>query len=487
MKKNDFRVFIGLFILAILISCAKKESEPILARIGDKTITVNEFKIRTELTPRPKIYQDKAVALSNLIAEKLLALEGGEKSPLHSHPAYQARIRGIEEQAMRSELFKQVAYEPVEIDTANLRRWYDLSIREYRLGFYSIHNDSAARTITDRLTHDSETRQTVFDAIDLGSKMPEKVVKWKDPDPLPVHDALYASELREGQIIGPVKVEDNNYLLFKVLDWADKPVIGEEDVKIRAQEVAQKRRWIQAGKNWSGYILDLMGGKTIEYNPEAFKTIFTLFQKAHMTVKENTPGQILEPTTHERENLLVFQALNSELTLLDETFFKIDESVWTVRDFQQELLAHPLLYRKGSIRADEYLDQFKHAIADLIRDHYLAKEAKEKGLDANPEVKRRTQMWSDNWTALFERQQVLRKAVADGLVDSEDNDAKTAYWDAYLQKLKEDYADQIVIDEALLKSIELTQTPMFVYDPNAPLPMVSPGFPQLTVEPFQMD
>ncbi|NQT27308.1 peptidyl-prolyl cis-trans isomerase [candidate division KSB1 bacterium] len=488
MNRKFVQISTLMILLFVHFSCTRNSApdpdNPIIATVGKKTITVREFKLRTELTPRPKIYLDKSIALNNLVCEKLLALEAGDVSPLHEHPVYQARIRGIREQAMRSELFNQIAYEPVQLDAEEIRYFYDLSRREYRLGFYSIHNDSMAGELANRLTNDPARRQEVFDAIDLGTHRPEKTVKWRDPDPLPVHEALYSQTLEENQIIGPVKVEDNSYLLFKVIDWADKPVIGQEDVALRAQEVAQKRRWIKAGHNWTRHILGLMGGRRIEYNPRAFSTIFRMFQTAHQTVKENTPGQVLEPTTHERENLLVVQALDSELTLLDETFFQIGEDLWTVRDFQKELLAHPLLYRKAIIPAHEYLDQFKHALADLIRDHYLAQEAYDKKLDNHPTVIKRTQMWEDNWTALFHRQQLLRQVSSDSLFDSDDIKARTAYWDQYLIFLRKKYAEQIEINETLLDSITLTQIPMYVYDPNAPLPMVSPSFPQLTVEPI---
>jgi hypothetical protein len=67
----------------IIISCVNKtpeqSAEKIIARIGDKTISMDEFVSRAEMTIRPEYCRGekdihKRIILNSLIAEKLLAL-----------------------------------------------------------------------------------------------------------------------------------------------------------------------------------------------------------------------------------------------------------------------------------------------------------------------------------------------------------------------------------------------------------------------------
>src|SRR3990172_2854323 len=74
---------IFLFSAIILIginSPSLTAQEKILAKVGNKQITVKEFLIRSELTIRPNNFKDKETTLNNLIAEKILAIESEKKS-----------------------------------------------------------------------------------------------------------------------------------------------------------------------------------------------------------------------------------------------------------------------------------------------------------------------------------------------------------------------------------------------------------------------
>jgi hypothetical protein len=74
-------------ILFFFTSCGTKEddNEVILAKIGNKNISADEFIRRAEYTIRPpycngnsKIH--KKIVLNSLIAEKLMSLEAGEQN-----------------------------------------------------------------------------------------------------------------------------------------------------------------------------------------------------------------------------------------------------------------------------------------------------------------------------------------------------------------------------------------------------------------------
>ena len=78
------RYLLAPFLVLFILSCSDKSQstfEPslnILATIGDKSITVNDFIKRCEYVPRPNYcknnnYIHKKIALNSLIAEKILS------------------------------------------------------------------------------------------------------------------------------------------------------------------------------------------------------------------------------------------------------------------------------------------------------------------------------------------------------------------------------------------------------------------------------
>lgn len=83
--KYFFGLLIGIAGIVLLSHCSTQKPsshETILAKVGDKTISVNEFIRRAEYTPRPAYcrgenYIHRKIILNSLVAEKLLALEAG--------------------------------------------------------------------------------------------------------------------------------------------------------------------------------------------------------------------------------------------------------------------------------------------------------------------------------------------------------------------------------------------------------------------------
>lgn len=96
--------------------------------------------------------------------------------------------------------------------------------------------------------------------------------------------------------------------------------------------------------------------------------------------------------------------INEKDLFMDSPFFRINEAVWTVKDFQKALMSHPLVYRRGNISSKDFGYHFRTAIIDLIRDHYLNRDAYKKGLDQNNIVKRNVTIWQDALLALYHSQ-----------------------------------------------------------------------------------
>ena len=66
-----------------------------------------------------------------------------------------------------------------------------------------------------------------------------------------------------------------------------------------------------------------------------------------------------------------------------------------------------------------FSDQFRYALADLIRDHTLNDKSKELDLDKHPEVIAEYDKWYDNYRAIAQRKEIIGK-------DSEFNSIKVS-------------------------------------------------------------
>jgi len=102
---------IGIFVTFFcFISCTVETADSelnVLAKVGSRTITLQDFIRRAEYSIRPRYcrqenYIHKKIILNSLIAEKLFALEAEKtKVDLLDNGFFQSFIRGRSEQAMR--------------------------------------------------------------------------------------------------------------------------------------------------------------------------------------------------------------------------------------------------------------------------------------------------------------------------------------------------------------------------------------------------
>ena len=104
----------ALILLLAFIACSKDSSSnissvDILAKVGDKIITLDDYYNRAEYTIRPlyckgNLYIHKKIILNNLIAEKLLSLDSEMNDYKINSKALESFIKGRKEQAMRKML-----------------------------------------------------------------------------------------------------------------------------------------------------------------------------------------------------------------------------------------------------------------------------------------------------------------------------------------------------------------------------------------------
>lgn len=478
---------VAALMLIFFTAChrAKGPEETILARVGDRTISTNEFIIRAEYTIRPPYckgdnYIQRKIVLNSLIAEKLYALEAGENNELSSNEQFQLYLRGRKEQAMRQWLFNEEFYSKVVLDTMEQKTQYKLAGRTYKLSYYSMADSSMARRVRESLQEGRSFEEAFARYGGAIAAIPKREVSYSGPEPDAFKEHFFAKPLQKGQVVGPFEAEKGLYMVARVDGWTDRLVMGDKEVRQRWQDVTEKLRSQHATAAYSEWVGGLMRGKTLRFDGQTFPRVAKVMADFYLKSEA------------EKKQLLNKQLWNSEDTtrtpipvesldeIADLPFMVLDKQIWTVRDLQKLLLRHPLVFRNRQIARSEFGLEFRNALADLVRDLAVTEAAYKKGYDRSPLVQRTVQMWQDNLLATYQRNRYLREKGKEAdfyksylpVIEKELN--------PHFVELSKKYGDRIEINTDAFEKIKLTRIDMFATEQNVPFPIVSPNFPLLT-------
>ena len=495
MKSYIFKfIFVALGAIASFgfFMCGKstpeQPQEKILVRIGDKaTISVNEFIRRAEYVPRPdyvrmNTYIHKKIILNSLIAEKLLAIQAGEDNPLAQDKEFQLFLTGRKEQAMRQWMHNVEATQKVELDTADVKRAYKLAGREYEIEYFTTGDTAFVNQVKDRLPQQPALFEEAFYTLAGDSLPPKRTVKWLDKEHPNIHSTLFGREFEIGQVLPPVKVE-GDYVFMKIKGWHDQVAFTPRQQQERLTNVTERLTSQHASTIWNARVAEIMRGKKMDFNPDVFRKMSELFFNVYFHTDEDRRNQIIEQVW-DVEFDEARQALDNmpEEEFLQQTFFTVDGTAWTVADFRQAIVRHPLVFRERKMPSHEFAEQFRLAVADLVRDHFVTQEAYKKGYDKVNVVERNVRMWRDHYLALFERQQYLQSVGEKRPFLANYHDILDETLNPYIRGLQKEYHKKIELDFEAFEDISLTSIDLFVKQPEMPFKYVVPMFPILTSE-----
>jgi len=482
-----------LLSVVVLVDCTKKENkEEILAIVGDRVITVDEFIRRAEYAIRPPYCKrnsnlDKQIILNSIIAEKLYAFEAGDNNPLARSATFQAYIRGRKEQIMRQVLFAQIVRKKIKPDTSELNKRYRLAGREYRVAYCSIGQEVAQFAMEQKTKY---SQVDLFDAVyrkagGLGSPT-EKIVSWKSQESQAVHRALFSEPVVKDEVIGPLRVDADQFLMLKVLGWIDRPAVTDSEIQRRNNEVYEDWEREKAEAIWNDYVFDLMKSKRLDFNRDTFERMAELFQPLYMRSNPKTMP-FMNPGAVQETPQPVIDSVGIELKKQDleaRPFFVFDGKTWTVADFMKIYASHPLVFRKSKVSDSEFPEQFKFAVVDLMRDQVINQKAYGKRIDKSPSVQAHTHMWQDALIAKYQQYTYLQTKTTDvpsGKVSAANVDRiLEGYLNAYSDSLFLKYSNRIRINVPVLEDIKLTRIDMVALNQNVPYLEAVPPFPILT-------
>ena len=463
----------------------KTQKETILAKVGDKSITVKEFYERAEYTIRPVYAKgdselDKKIVLNSLIAEKLIALERGANSKIYNTDEYNQIITGRKEQVMRQLLFHDEGYAKVNIDSSEFVKEYKLAGRTYDVEFINFDFLEEAEYVVNQLKTDTISISQAYYQLTGEEKIPKHQIVWDSPEFEEISSLLFKNDVQINQLIGPIKLSDS-YLVFKITGWTDRPAITETAQMQRYKNVNDKLRVEKGTKEYIKFIKKVMAGKKIEFDKDVFLKLVRIMAPLYNNRREESKENFAANNLDKKNDLdkKIFEIENNIADISDEALFTIDGQIWTVGMYEAERKKHPLVFGSKNVGGKKFAEQLKMAIVDLIHDKYLTEEAYKRKLDEVFITNRITNMWSDALLSFYEQIQIIKEEGADKSFSYENVDK---FFTPYIDELQEKYSSLIEINIEEFKNIKLTRIDFMALQKNVPYPIIVPPFPQITTD-----
>jgi len=474
--------FIIIFFVPLEIQFAQKGEEIVIVRVGNKTITKTEFMNRAEFVPRPDYCRfdnpiHRKIVLNTLIAEKLLAIETGENNELTTSPEYAAYITGRKEQAMRQVHYYELAYTTSKPDSSVIATVYNTAGRTYNVSYFRIKDSSLSHQVYEEIIDSGISFDSLYAAVSSSDTIPTKQISYLNQELPAVHNSLFSDELVKGEILEPINV-DNSYLFIRIDGWTDRVAVSEENKNLRWNDVINKLTGDNAAARYEDYVTEIMRGKRIDFNRSTFEKLVELTASYYLQSNKNKErllnSGLWTPSTEEE---VLIDNLYDVDDIKNWDLLKIDGEIWTVEKLTEELMKHPLVFRKHELKKNNFAKQMKLAIVDLVRDKYITIDAYENGFDDHPLVLRNVSLWQDNLLALYQKFMIL-ESIDDRSMDR--MKVLDEVMNPYIRKLQKKHSDIIQINIKEFEDIKLTSLDMIALQPNQAFPFIVPLFPELT-------
>ena len=495
MKKSKNKIHFVTFMITFIViinACSEisgeKEKDVILVKMGENTISVNEFIRRAEYTIRPKYCNKdnnlhKKIVLNSLIAELMLANEIDKNNELEKNEQFQAYIRGRKEQAMREWLQHEEGTKKISVEDSEIQKIYDIASRTYHVKYFDIPNDSISNSIKEKLEKNEVSFEFLQNQVWAGKKDSEKEINWNPKENPVINDALYTKKLKQNSIIGPLKIGEDDYILLKVKDWVDESPISNKDQKQLWNDIKDDITRKRASAKYNEFILSVMKGKKLDFNKATFDKIVKLLAPIYVRSKKEKKkllSDVMFDQTIKNPELIGLKT--GMKGIYNNSFIKIDNKIWTVEEFLEELDSHPLVFRNKVKKETQFPQQFRLAVADLIRDKYLTKVAYDRGYQNNYSVKEYVSMWRNSLLAQYKKEEYLKKSIPNLSDSLSTYRVIKNYLNPYIDSLQEKYSNHIEINVKEFNKIKLSRIDLFTFEQNVPYPIMVPNFPQITTD-----
>ena len=432
--------FITICFLITLSALNAQNSDDIIAKIGDKAITVEEFKYRYELTPQVnRMYFDETESreelLYTLIAENLLAAEA-ENLGMDTLKSFQNSFFPLEKMYVRDALYKEMISDSVKL---NMKKFNEgLNRANYKLFVdYIFSNDEQSIDKAYKLLNSHPNFDSLVTLLEDAEYVSEPYEVNYGKMYYQAEDAIYNLEMKE--FTQPIKSPDGWYI-FRLVGQIPVTFSGNDQRNSRVKEVVEQRVEDSIyNEFWTAFFKE----KKITTDGSLFWYLVEEMHELVVSIKN-------ESDVKDGEKIVVTNSHFAELKnsihpdSLKKSFIRFESRPVNLETFLNDFIYEG--FYTFSTDIETIASQLNSRVKRQIELELLAREGYQKGLQALPDVKMFTDIWKENYLSTLYRQNIIRNT------DISDSEIATYLKESGNSEIIE---DQVNILEILTDSLEI--------------------------------
>ncbi|MHB8581017.1 MAG: peptidylprolyl isomerase [Ignavibacteriaceae bacterium] len=370
-----------------------KIGNEVLAKVGNKNITVREFISGYEFGPAfyMKEKNSKDIYLKFLLDEKLLALDGysqGYNDSVRVKELYKA----IQSDLTTEQLFKQDVQKDVKITKKEIKD----AIRDKQFTYdikwlYAPNNDSLSffeSGLSNKISFDSLYKMQLNDSIFYDQRS-MKIDKFK----LSVRNpqlAIAVDTLKVNEISPPIKAPDGWYIVMITDIWKNE-IVSETMYQKDEYDANRALEMQQMDSLSDAYVHKMM----LEHNPVIQARPFDLL-RSYMGSYELSP-EIYKKwglDEHMKSEVQNYESL-SEKNLGKIPLVALNDTTYTMANFINWFRLRDEYLKFNQTNFNNFSASLESLIWQMVRDNLLMRRAYSKGLENMEIVKEQCSWWKD--------------------------------------------------------------------------------------------
>lgn len=381
------------------------QTNPVIAKTGNRIISAKEFKLRYELAPQlinKKEKDEQTIKedfLYSIIAEKLWA-QAAEEEGMDFTGIMQKTFKQVEKMYVRDALYQKEIKDKTTPTEKDLRKALDRFDKILSTKYLVSFNKSEIDSLYNSLRHGAN-----FDS--LLSKRQEREIQndyttftFGETDEQ-TEDILFT--LNPGEFTKPLQ-KANGYFIFKLFKKEKKNYSNEKERKkdlTKARSVLEQRLLDKAEKEFHRKFFH---GKKVSTDGYVFWSISNALIK--VLNEHKTKLNILEgkKISLESKDFYEFEK-NIGSDTLKMNFINIENNKISAEDFLYALMFEG--FYTNTTDPDIIRAKLRARVKRFIEHELLAMEAFKRGYDKLPDVKMNIDIWHDNYLANLYKIQML--------------------------------------------------------------------------------
>ncbi len=410
----NIKLFIILFLFLSISSFSQKKDD-VLAKIGDKVITVKEFKLRYELTPQinhknssNSIEKSKEEFLYTLIAEDLFAQEA-ENEGYDTTAAMRMNYLPMEKMQVRDALYKKEIKSLVKANDKKITEGLWLANNKLFVDYlYSLNKDSidfAYQELKKSNNFDSTVAQ--LKNVEYVKEPYEVTYGKMSKEP---EQAIYNLKLNE--YTAPIQSPEGWYI-FRLLSKI--PV----QYKNAEQKISMVKKIVEGrieDSIYNAFYSNFFKDKHVTTNGDLFWSFVDSTQKIIEDVKARDSVKDNEKIVLNSDDLLKLKNCFPNDSLR-KPFIKFAQNPVSFEDFLNDFIFEGFYTFTTNKRT--IANQLNSRVKRQIELEMLARLGYKEGLESLSKVRAQNEMWKNNYLAtLYKRDQVLNTKLSDADINN---------------------------------------------------------------------